>query len=311
MTRILVTGARGFLGRHLAHTLHEAGHEVWGLGHGNWPEGERVAWGVRQWLNGDVERSNIESLIGPAGSVDLIFHLAGGSAVAPSLTAPAEDFRRSVVATLEVLEWARAQQRPPRLVLASSAAVYGDTFDRPIAPSDACCPTSPYGNHKWMAEQLLRSYAHSFGVPGAVVRLFSVYGPELRKQLLWDIATRVSSQPERLKLGGTGTELRDWVHVVDAVRALRLGSEASCTACPILHGATGLGVSVIDVATRLCERLGHGGIPIEFSGVARPGDPRTLIASASELATSPTIAWTDGIESYANWFRSTVPGRSP
>ncbi len=303
MASVLVTGARGFLGRHLSRLLGGAGHRVFGIGHGAWTEDQRAEWGVRSWFNGDVDRANIESLIGRDEEIDTVYHLAGGSSVGPSLAAPAEDFRRSVVATLELLEWVRTSRSRPRVVLASSAAVYGNAFDRPINPSDPCDPGSPYGHHKWMAEQLLRNYSRNFGVNGAVLRLFSVYGPELRKQLLWDIATRVSNGPESLLLGGTGEELRDWIHAADAARSLQQSAAAATTGCPVLHGATGHGVTVRNIAQRLCAHLGFDASRIEFSGASRPGDPMRLVASPVGLIVAPEIAWTHGVESYANWFR--------
>ena len=76
-----VTGARGFIGRHLARALFAEQMTVAGLGHGAWPEDEAAFWGVTQWLNGDITPANMDRLATLCGAPELIFHLAGGSAV--------------------------------------------------------------------------------------------------------------------------------------------------------------------------------------------------------------------------------------
>ncbi|MEO0315744.1 MAG: hypothetical protein RI928_2200, partial [Pseudomonadota bacterium] len=81
MKTFWITGARGFIGRHLARQLAASGHRVAGLGHGAWPAAEAVAWGVREWLNGDVSASNLAQMQAAFGTPDGIFHFAGGSSV--------------------------------------------------------------------------------------------------------------------------------------------------------------------------------------------------------------------------------------
>ena len=122
MKLALITGARGFVGRHLAHALHQQGIQVCGIGHGAWTESERAVWGMGYWLNGDVTKRNLDIIGSNVGQPDVVFHLAGGSSVGPSLLAPEEDFRRSVLSAAELLEWARLATPEVRLVLASSAA---------------------------------------------------------------------------------------------------------------------------------------------------------------------------------------------
>jgi UDP-glucose 4-epimerase len=176
----LITGARGFIGRHLARALQQQSFKVCGMGHGAWTELERAAWGVDYWLNGDVSKRNLDIVQADMGKPEVVFHLAGGSSVGPSLAAPEEDFRRSVLSAAELLEWARLAAPEVRLVLASSAAVYGAGHSHAISETDALVPYSPYGTHKRIAEELFESYGKNFGLNVAMVRLFSVYGTELK-----------------------------------------------------------------------------------------------------------------------------------
>jgi UDP-glucose 4-epimerase len=221
MAQIWITGTRGFIGRHLASWLSRQGHTVVGIGHGPWPPAEAQAWGVQRWLNGGIHASNLQQLLRDGQSPDYIFHLAGGSSVGASIANPYEDFTRTVATTAELLEWMRLEARDAKLVSVSSAAVYGAGHTGPIREEQARLPFSPYGYHKLMMENLCLSYAANYGLSVMVVRLFSVYGSWLKKQVLWDMCSSLASGTRQLVLGGTGEELRDWTDVRDVVRVWR------------------------------------------------------------------------------------------
>jgi UDP-glucose 4-epimerase len=302
----LITGARGFVGRHLAHALHRNGIRVYGIGHGAWSEFERMAWGVRYWLNGEVSKRNLELVQTQMGAPNVVFHLAGGSSVGPSLSCPEEDFRRSVVSASELLEWARVGAPESRLVFASSAAVYGAGHSRAIRETDPVVPFSPYGYHKRIAEELFESYGKNFGVNVAIVRLFSVYGTEIKKQLLWDVCSRLASDSTRLVLGGSGAEVRDWIHISDAVDLLWLAAARACREGFFVNGGTGVPVSVRQVAEQLCAAW-SAGAKLQFSGECRRGDPQYLVANthnAMSLGFAPKIEWQNGVAEYVDWFKS-------
>lgn len=305
MKLALITGARGFVGRHLTHALRKHGIKVCGIGHGAWTDSERATWGMGYWLNGDVTKRNLDIIGSNMGQPDAVFHLAGGSSVGPSLLAPEEDFRRSVLSAAELLEWARLAAPEACLVLASSAAVYGAGHNQGIRETDALSPYSPYGYHKRIAEELFESYAKNFGLRVAIVRLFSVYGPELRKQLLWDVCGRLADDATRLELGGSGNEMRDWLHISDAVELLRLAAKHSNPDGFIVNGGTGVGVTVREVAKQLCAGWGMH-TQAEFSGKCRQGDPLYLVADvelAKSLGYRPKMNWHTGMADYVTWFK--------
>jgi UDP-glucose 4-epimerase len=307
MKSALITGARGFVGRHLARSLQRQGIQVCGLGHGAWTESDRAAWGVGQWLNGDVTKRNLDIVQSCASTPDVVFHLAGGSSVGPSLLAPEEDFRRSVLSAAELLEWARLAAPDARLVLASSAAVYGSGHSQAIGEGGSLAPHSPYGYHKRIAEQLFESYGKNFGLNVAVVRLFSVYGTELRKQLWWDACGRLASDPSCLLLGGSGNEARDWLHVSDGVALLQLAAAHASRDGLVVNGGTGKAVTVREAAEQLCCAWGTN-THLEFSGESRPGDPQFLVADtahAASLGFAPKMSWQAGLADYVAWFRRT------
>ena len=134
---------------------------------------------------------------------------------------------------------------------------------------------SPYGYHKLMMEQLCQSYARSYGLSVMAVRLFSVYGNSLKKQVLWDICASLESGSRQIeKLGGTGEELRDWTDIRDVVRVLELAMSLPVhpDAIPIVNAGSGRPTSISRIAQLVLESWP---IPcwIGFNGKSRPGDP--------------------------------------
>lgn len=308
---IWVMGARGFVGSHVARAAADRGHVVLGLGHGAWLADEAAAAGVSWWINGEIDDANLDGLA-ERGLPDGIIHCAGGSSVGVSLAAPFEDYSRSVTSTARLLEWLR--RRAPRcgFVLASSAAVYGGGAPEGISESADCRPASPYGTHKLAAEVLVRGAARSFGTRAAIIRPFSLYGEELRKQLIWDICQKLRARPDGLLLGGSGAELRDFVHVGDAARFFvavleRLWQQPD--ELITVNCGSGRARSIREVASLVCAawQLPFGP---SFSGGERAGDPVHLVADdrhARGLGFRDALAFDDGLRRYVAWFRHRYP----
>jgi UDP-glucose 4-epimerase len=301
-----VTGANGFIGRYLVRSLADRGHAVHGIGHGAIAEDERRRLGLGHWLNGEIDFANLDSLASRSGLPSTLFHLAGGSSVGLSFENPYEDFARTVGSTARLLEWLRLSAPQCGLIVASSAAVYGTGHTRPISEDTELQPISPYGQHKLMMEQLCRSYAVTYCVRTKVVRFFSVYGAQLRKQLLWDICCRLQKGEQTLALGGTGGELRDWVEVRDAARLfVQVAETPQVETYQVLNGGSGIGTSVADIAKLLLKEWG-GNTVLQFSGAARSGDPFSLVADDTRLrrlSFAQQIPLSQGIADYVSWFK--------
>jgi UDP-glucose 4-epimerase len=301
---VWVTGARGFIGRYLARELARQATQVSGLGHGLWTDVEAREWGVERWLNGEVRTNNLQALARVSGPPQVIFHLAGGGSVGAAITQPREDFSRTVVSTAELLEWVRLESLATHVIVVSSAAVYGTGRDGPLPEESERVPCSPYGFHKSMMEQICESYATTYGVRSTIVRLFSVYGAGLRKQLLWDLCSRLLSPSPTVELAGSGNELRDWTDVRDVARALTFLRAWSGTPVSVVNAATGIATSVAQIAD-LVVRNWSEPRSVTFSGLSRPGDPFSLVADCrrlTELGFEWRVPIERGIADYVQWF---------
>jgi UDP-glucose 4-epimerase len=297
---VVVTGAHGFIGRHVARKFSADGWNVVGIGHGSWIQDEWQQWGLAEWHVADI---NLDSLSAYAGRPDVIVHCAGSGSVGFSMTHPYQDFQRTVATTLAVLEFARLYAPQARVAYPSSAGVYGIVQKLPIAETDPLSPASPYGVHKRLAEDLCASYARHFDISVAVVRLFSVYGVGLRKQLLWDASQKIMGGGNGFF--GTGEEIRDWLHVEDAADLLLTAAGHASSECPMVNGGSGVGVTVREVLTELFGCFERADVP-NFTGAARSGDPVGYVADisiAKQWGWKPKMELHEGLREYAQWFK--------
>lgn len=306
---VFVAGGGGFLGSRICDAFLAKGWQVISAGIGT-PIVLRE--GVRHH-EGLVTRELLAAAKNTHGSPDLIVHAAGGSSVGQSWESPRGDFDLSVGSTAEILDFVRNEMPLPRVVLVSSAAVYGDVASATLSETDICLPMSPYGVHKRVCEELVLAEGRMSGIGVAVVRFFSLFGNGLRKQILWDMLRR-ASQPgtDPLELWGDGQETRDFLHVDDAARLILLAGTSSIPGkSQIYNGASGRSVTVKEVASLLLQAANISR-ELRFNGMRRSGDPRHLTASVSkaqnELGFRPEIGLEDGLAQYAAWFRGVFPG---
>jgi UDP-glucose 4-epimerase len=163
-------------------------------------------------------------------------------------------------------------------------------------------PLSPYGYHKRQCELLCEEFARIFGLQTASVRIFSAYGPGLRRQVVWDICHKILISRE-LKLHGTGRESRDFIHAADVARALGTIVEKAALEGEIYNLASGSEVSIAALADLLRKELDPSVEPI-FSGTGRAGDPCNWRADVSRLAAlgfTPKISLEQGAHGVATW----------
>ena len=288
MAGYLVTGGCGFIGSHLADALLAAGHRVRILDdlstgkRANAPAGAEV-------IVGDVVDQ--PAVAAAMAGMDGCFHLAAIASVQKGVEDWAGTNRVNLGGTIQVFEAARRAQAggPVPVVYASSAAVYGDNAEVPLAEAAAARPISAYGADKLGCELHGRVAAQAHGVPTTGLRLFNVFGPRQDpgspySGVISIFAGRIA-RGEALTIFGDGGQVRDFVYVGDVVAALLAAMGAldpAAPACAVFNVCTGRAVSVNALAAAIGAIRGVA--PRIRHAPARAGDIRTSIGDGAKAA---------------------------
>ena len=301
MNTILITGAAGFIGRYVAQRYSDMGWHVVGLGRTRYTPEVYMEWGISDWLDTPLGQDSQLTL---DSKPDLIVHCAGGSNVGYSLVEPNDDYRMSVGSLQRILEYIRNDAPNCSLVYLSSAAVYGAAKRLPIREADPVAPISVYGTNKLLCEQLVKAYSRHYGVKSAILRLFSVYGPGLRKQILWDACKKAESGVT--DFFGTGTETRDFIHVADAVSLIQAAQLVASESSPVCNGGSGTPTRIKELVALVFKCFDDRLSP-QFTERVRSGDPHDLLSDNSLALSwnwSPEVSLDSGIQGYVEWFQS-------
>ena len=152
----------------------------------------------------------------------------------------------------------------------SSAAVYGNPKVIPIMEDTPLNPISPYGFHKEFAERICNEFSQLFGIKCLSLRIFSVYGPGLKKQILWDINKKIQESKEsRIELFGSGEESRDFIYVDDLVNAIQLIANKGDFKGEVYNVANGQEITIKEVATLFVNEI-NPNIKLNFIRIALP-----------------------------------------
>lgn len=229
--KILLTGAAGFIGSHLAESLLARGDEICALDLFNdfyspLRKEQNIQAASRQpdytLYRTDIRDFEALKAIFERERPDKICHLAGMANVRYSINHPLLFEEVNVRGTLNLLELARLY-KTGHFVFASSSSVYGGRPDNgvPFSEEDRVdAPISPYGATKRAAELLAHTYHHLHGLKVSALRFFTVYGPRNRPDMAVYLFTRAIDRGEPLKLFGDGSARRDWTFVGDTVRGI-------------------------------------------------------------------------------------------
>lgn len=307
---VLVTGAAGFIGSHICEALCRVGARVVAAGPmptekpGNLAAVQDSIDIVPVRLTAPLMRSLLERV-----GFDYVFHFAGRADPLASTRAPVKDFRLNSGLALSVLESCRKASRIPAVVLASSAAVYGHSRALPVSETAPTDPISPYGASRLASEIYARVYSRQFGVPTASMRIFSAYGPRLRRQVVHDFLARLIENPSSLSVRTTGEETRDFIFVDDIVTAaMTIASSAPLEGEPYNVGS-GTETSIRTLAELTVDRLGLE-CTIEFAvHTDTVGAPRWCadVRKLRGLGWTPAVGIEDGIARTAAWLRACPP----
>jgi UDP-glucuronate 4-epimerase len=317
VTRIVVTGAAGFIGSHLVEALARAGNEVIGIDNFDpfYPRAMKEAnlaemGGPRGFTFYEQDMLDVEALTRLLTPETVVVHLAAKAGVRPSIADPVGYARANVAGTAAVLE-AAWRGGASRIVFGSSSSVYGDSTPAPFREDAAAIqPLSPYAATKRAAELLLHALAPIHGFRAAAVRFFTVYGPRQRPDLAIHTFTRRMVEGRPLTLFGDGTQARDYTYCDDIVAGV-ISAVAWTARAPAgvetfnLGGNRSVptGVMVAEIARALDIKP-----EIEWAPM-QPGDVQQTCAdltkSCAVLGYEPRTSFREGIRRFVAWFRET------
>ncbi|MES2679850.1 MAG: NAD-dependent epimerase/dehydratase family protein [Bacteroidota bacterium] len=292
--KVLITGASGFIGNAMLSHFKGLG-EVTGLDLNPDPAKNILA-------HDDFEATR--ALIAQS-AFDLLINCAGASDVQHSYRAPAGDFKLNTIYVEQILEALREFSPATKFVNFSSAAVYGNPKTLPVTENDPCQPLSPYGLHKLLSEQLTKSYHTFYQVPTLSVRIFSAYGPGLKRQFFYDLYSKFKAGNESVSLAGTGKESRDFIFIDDIVKAVVLLTERGRFDGGVYNLANAEETFIDDASLLFAKICGYKG-KIQFSQRQFAGYPLNWKADTGKLTSLgffPKTRMSDGLSLYHNWIK--------
>lgn len=290
---LLIIGVNGFIGNHLASKLIDF-YNITGVSSHRHALVPTILVDKYNWNPSDCFKSQ---------KFDFCINAGGSSSVGWSIEHPEKDYLLNVVNT-EKLVAAIIEFNPTcKLVQLSSAAVYGNPEKLPVSESHSLNPISPYGRHKLQSEQLI-SYS---SVQSINLRIFSAYGPGLKKQLFWDILEKARKN-NCINLFGTGRETRDFIYIDDLVAAVSLLMAKSNFDGSAINIASGKSIPISEAATSLINSYNQS-LTLKFNNAQKEGDPLHWEANIDKLKAygfTAEFSIQNGLKKYADWYRNEI-----
>ena len=309
----LVTGGAGFIGSHIVGALLEQGANVRVLDNFSTGKRENIEGLARQFgrnrlevLEGDVRDA---SRVGEAvRGVEVVFHEAAFVSVPRSMDEPQECFDVNLTGTSLLFDAAR-KAGVRRAVVASSAAVYGESDALPLAEETPLQPKSPYAVSKRVSEMYAELFTNSFGFEVVALRYFNVYGPRQQPDSMYAAAvpifTRRLLDGKPVTVFGDGGQTRDLINIRDVVRANWIASEHPNAAGKVFNICTGIETRLLDLIEELYDLFSNAPAP-EFTA-PRAGDIYRSVGSPQKaldvMGFEAQVSLYDGLKEVVEWMR--------
>jgi len=306
MTNILITGGAGYIGSHVCHLLIDQGYNITCI--------DNLITGNKELLPKEVklevfdisEKEKVANLI-KSNNFDLVMHFAGLIRVDESVEQPDKYRDFNFLKAKKFLETC-FENDLKKIIFSSTAAVYGNPKVFPVCENNSTAPISPYGYHKLAAENLCKEFNHIYNIQTLIVRIFSAYGPGLKKQLFWDLHQKYQKS-NRVELFGTGEETRDFIFIDDLVKALELVMVNSSFENDIINIGSGYSTKIKNVAKVFFDNSSK---PVDyfFSNTALSGAPNNWSVNIDKLKSfgfEPQYSISKGVKKTSLWLQKNYP----
>jgi UDP-glucose 4-epimerase len=292
--KILIIGSKGFIGSQ-AYTFFSKNHEVWGA--------DIVLSNDKNYIILEKQNTNFEFIF-LKQTFDVCINASGNGSVPISINLPVLDFELNVTNTIKLLDAIRMHNPLCKFINMSSAAVYGNPSHLPVKENIELNPLSPYGWHKLYAEQTCKEYYYLYNLQTINLRLFSVYGEFLRKQLFWDIYQKTLRSKD-IELFGSGLETRDFIYIADLLDAINYIIERGLFNGEAVNVASGTELTIKAAAETFCRAIDPD-ISIKFNKIVKPGDPlnwRADISILKKFGFEPKVPIEKGLNNTVQWLK--------
>ena len=309
--RVLVTGADGFIGSHLAERLVCEGADVRAFvlynSFSSWGWLDRSPAKVRDALDvrpGDIR--DAEQVADAVQGCEVVFHLAALISVPYSFQAPRSFLDTNVGGTLNVLEAAR-RAGGAKVVQTSTSEVYGTPQELPIRETHPLRAQSPYAASKIAADKLAESFSHTYDLPVVVLRPFNTYGPrQSARAVLPAILTQLLAGKDEITLGAMWPR-RDLTYVDDTVKGFLRAAEVDEAVGQTIQLGTGRDISMGELAELAMMVLDRSATIRSSDERLRPPNSEVdrLLSDPSQakeiLGWTPAVCLEEGIRRTAEW----------
>ena len=309
--KVLITGGAGFIGSHLAQTLHARGADIVVLDDFSTGSLDNLDWhghGGLECVEGDVGDEALLKKIVPG--CEWVFHEAAVASVPQSVAEPAATNRTNLDATLNLLIAAR-DSGVKRFMFASSSAIYGDSEVKKKHEGLPPMPITPYGLQKYASERYAQLFHQLYSLPTVSLRYFNVFGPRQSFNSPYSgvIAKFCSAmlKGETPLIFGDGQQSRDFVFIDNIVQANLMCAEApeAAVAGRVFNAATGSSISLRQLVTDINDLTGQQLQP-RFEK-ERPGDilhsQADISAAATAFGFTPKVTWKEGLAQTLEFYR--------
>jgi UDP-glucuronate 4-epimerase len=315
---VLVTGAAGFIGSHLAERLIDLGYSVVGIDNFDdyySPEIKRAniraleEKGAFRSIEGDIRDVALLGRVFSECAVETVIHLAARAGVRPSLEQPSLYQDVNVGGTLSLLEASRLSG-VGKFLFASSSSVYGLNGRAPFREAETGCPISPYAASKTAAELFCTTYSYLYHLPVMSLRLFTVYGPRQRPEMAIHRFVKMVEQGEEVILFGDGMAKRDYTYIDDIVDGFEAALAHQDRTYQVFNLGRGSAVDLRYLLTLIEKALNR---KARMRSLAlQPGEVPLTLADISKARTvlgyHPKVGVEDGIPRFVRWYQEN--GRS-
>ncbi len=258
-------------------------------------------------ITGDVRNRAALASVFERTRPSAIFHLAANASVPGSVEDPLYDYESNASGTFFLLDIVRASGLKPRILVASSGAVYGEPTAFPLTESSPLQPISPYGFSKLYAEHTARMFHRVYGQDVVVARIFNSYGPRMPRYVMLDFLRKLAADSSRLEILGTGAQVRDFTYASDTAAGL-MTILAEGVSSEAYNLSSGTYYSVNQLAEMMLHELGLEGTEIHHTGSSWVGDAQrweVSIAKLRALGYAPNVPLKEGLRETIRWFEAT------